>query len=422
MKSNNGKNVNLKPVDPFLKKFEGRYEKLGAGGIKKASFKESIEGQLLFEKKKKVKQVRENPITERKKNQKMFSIMMNHYNIALMEDYKRIPSKKINNINNTNNLIKDYQFKPSNNPNDDSDIDDNDYNINNDNDYNINNYNNNNDMNIYNNNYNNNLNINNNINYNNNIRHSPILKNKKNIPNTNNIDNNYSNKNINNNYPNKNGNNLSPKLNHNNSYPTYDSINSNYDSNNNNYINYNNDYEMKKPNIIENERFYKPYSLKQYKNIMEDYKSDKFGGLGKNMDKAWKEREKKINKVKKFENSVVKNFNKKIKDFNYKRVESPQKMQLMKIGEQIMNSKRYAAQKYGKRVKLNKVRDKIKNDKLESYKMKKMKDQEKYLKSREFERRQKDEDMVNIYDNVIQQKKDNYNYMEKLMQIKSSLI
>lgn len=392
MKSKNEKNFNLKPIDPFLKKFEGRYEKLGVGGIKNASFKESIEGQLLF---KKEKEVKENPLNIRKKNQKMFSRMMNQYNIATIEDYKRIPQKKINNLNKAkaNNLIEDYQFKSPNNQNDnyDNDNDNNNYNLDN-------------DINSYNNNYNN---INN-INYDNNIINSPILRNKKNISNINNF---------NNNYPKKNDNNFFPKLNHNNSYPTYDSTNSNYDYNNNNYIN---EYEMKKPKIIENERFYKPYSLKEYKNIMEDYKSDKFGGLGKNMDKAWKEREKKFNKVKKFENSVNKDFNKKVNDFNYKRVESPQKMHLMKLGQQIMNSKRYIAQKYGKRVMLNKVRDKIRNDKLELYKIKKIKDQEKYLRSREFERKQKDEDMVNIYDKVINEKKDNY--MDKLMQIKASLI
>ena len=392
MKSNNNKNFNLKPIDPFLKKFEGRYEKLGVGGIKSASFKESIEGQLLI---KKEKQMKDNPLSTRKKNQKMFSKMMNQYNLATMEDYKRIPSNKISNVNNADNLNKDYQFQFSNNQNDNND---------NDND----------NINTYNNNYNKNYIIKNNINDNYNIRNSHNLRNKKNIPKINNF---------NNNYPLKSDNYLSPKLNHNNSYPIYDSTNSNYDlNNNNNYVYNKNDYEMKKINIIENERFYKPYSLKQYRNIMEDYKNDKFGGLGKNMDKAWKEREKKYNKIKKFENSVEKNFNKKIKEFNYKRIQSPQKMQLMKLGNQIINSKRYAAQKYGKGVMLNKVRDKIKNDKLELTKMKKMKEQEKYLKNRQFERKQKDEDIVNIYDNVIQQKKDNYNYIEKLMQIKSSLI
>jgi hypothetical protein len=95
-------------------------------------------------------------------------------------------------------------------------------------------------------------------------------------------------------------------------------------------------------------------------------------------------------------------------------------MELIKIGKQIMNSKRYIAQKYGKGVKLNKVRDKKKKEVIEMNYMNKIKGHEEYLKRREFERKQKDEDIINIYDNVVHDKKDNYK--NKLLELKSSLI
>ena len=360
--------LKLNKADPFLKRFEGRYEKIGAGGIKNVSLKESIENLILFKKKKDKK---ENPIIQHKNNQKMFSRMMNQYNILSTDDYKRISQSK----NNFDNLIEDYQI--------------------------INDYQKNNKI------INNNINpINNNIN---NIK-------SYNLNNNNNIlrykNNEFQNKN---NELNKNNN--FPQLNHNNSYPSYEVINkkSIYDND------IDNDYEINEPKgILENERFYKPYSLKEYKKNMEDFKSNRFGGLGKNMNKEWKQREKIYNKVKKFENSVVKNFNEKVNQFNYKRLQSPQKMELIKIGNQIMNSKRFQAQKYGKGVMLKKVRDKIKQDKIELNNIKLYQEQEKYLKHRELERKQKDKDILNVYDNIINERKDNY--MNKLIDLKNSLI
>lgn len=374
MKLNENRNIIIKQTDPFLKRFEGRYEKIGAGGIKEVTLKNSVEGQFLFKNKKDIK---ENPIiNDKKNNKKLFSRMMNQYNILSMKDYQSIPKNNIN-----SNLTENTKYQPSNNKDKKNDY-------NNESNYKFNR----NNINI----------INNNIN-----------KISKSINNSNNHILNY---NHNNDLEENNANKISPKLNHNNSYPTYESIN----SNNNYSYNPSNKFEPKQPDVIENERFYKPYSLKEYKNIMENYKNNKFGGLGKNMNKEWKEREKIINKVKKFENSVLKNFNIKVKDFNYKRVESPQKMELIKIGKQIMNSKRFIAQKYGKNVVLNKVRNKRKNDKVDFEKIKELEKEQKYLKLREYERKQRDEDIFNIYDKVIQEKKDNY--MDKLMKLKSSLI
>ena len=384
MKVNGNRKLPIKQADSFLKRFEGRYEKLGSGGIKEVTLKNSIEGQLLFKNMNENKD-NPNPLNERKKNQQMFSRMMNQYNILTMEDYKRIPKKKVN-----FNIIEDNKYQSSNNivnnNANNNNIDNNNFDINDNEINNINNEINNNSKNILKNPNNKKI-----LNYNNNyINHEKNIE--KNITPT-----------------------ISPKLNHNNSFPTYESTN----SNNNYSYNYSDDFEQK-PNVIEHERFYKPYSLKQYKNIMENYRQDKFGGLGKNMNKDWKERERKINKVKKFENSIVKNFNKKVNDFNYKRVESPQKMELIKIGKQIMNSKRFIAQKYGKGVMLNKVRRQRKNDKIEMDKIRQFEEQEKYLRHREYERKQKDEDMIKIYDNVINEKRNNY--IDKLNQLKSSLI
>ena len=241
-----------KNVDSFLKKFEGRYERMGAGGIKDVSLKENI--ITSFGLSDKNKNQKENPINERKKNQKMHSRMMNEYNIMANEEYKRYGLSKRN--NNNINLVD-------------------------------NNYNNNNDFQPSDN-YEINKNIKNDI-----------------IKNNNNIKNSGSNINLNLNYnKNYNDSNFVPSINQNNSYPPYELIDNDY-----NY----DDYGINNPSssLLDNDRFYRPYSLKEYKEIMQKFKNDRFGGLGKNMNKAWKEREKKFNKVKKFENSVVKNFNQK---------------------------------------------------------------------------------------------------------------
>ena len=167
-------------------------------------------------------------------------------------------------------------------------------------------------------------------------------------------------------------------------------------------------------NIESNERFYRPYSLKDYKNMMENYKKEKFGGLGINMNNAWKKRQKLYNKVKNFENSVYQNFNKKINDNSYRRIESPEKSELIKINQQIINSKRFLAQKYGKGLMLNKVREKIKKEKEEMNLFFRYKNQKEYMLKKNRK------NIINIYDNVINNNKKNYKL--KLLELKSSLI
>ena len=415
----------LNQIDPFLKKFEGRYEKMGAGGIKEVVLKESVPLPQFVKK----SENKKNPFVERKKDEKMYSRMMNQYNILTTGDYKRIA---YNNEINNNNLIENHRGEIRNNYNNYDDFNNytKDYTNNYTNNYNDYKINNNNNINNRKNNNNSNSNSNSNSNItNNNIINTSKNKNKNEIQNkgkpsnkNNLIYNNNNNKSRNNNnesninnlngFINNNNKNYAPvQLNHSNSYPPYQLIDNDIT---NNYS------ELNKENPLKNERFYKPYSLKEYKNIMENYKNDRFGGLGKNMNKDWKEREKMMKKVKKFENSVVKNFNEKINSNNYKRIQSPQKMQLMKIGNQIINSKRYIAQKYGKGVKLNKVRDKKKNDILEMNYMNKIKGLEEYMKRREYERRIKDEDIIHMYDNVVHDKRDYY--QNKLLALKSSLI
>ncbi len=166
--------------------------------------------------------------------------------------------------------------------------------------------------------------------------------------------------------------------------------------------------------IPDNERFYKPYSLKDYNHMMERFKKNKFGGLGINKDKAWNQRQKMFNKIKKFESSVNEKLNKKINNYNFRRIESPQKVEMMRIKQQIANSKRYIAQKYGKGVMLNKIREKKRKEKEEIELYKRLKYQNDYIKNRNRK------NIINIYDNVVNQRKEDYKI--RLLQLKSSLI
>ena len=186
-------------------------------------------------------------------------------------------------------------------------------------------------------------------------------------------------------------------------------------SNNNRYnsIFNNNDNQIKKNNVI-NERFYKPYSLKDYKIMVENYKKDRFGGLGINMDKDWKKRQQVYNKVKSFENSVFKIFNKKMNEYNIRKIENPQKVELMRIKQQIMNSKRFLAQKYGKGVMLNKIREKKRKER-EEFKMILRYKNERHLMNNRLKN-----NVLNDYDNVINNNKEKYKM--KLLGLKSSLI
>jgi hypothetical protein len=144
---------------------------------------------------------------------------------------------------------------------------------------------------------------------------------------------------------------------------------------------------------------------------MDNYKKDKFGGLGINMNNDWIKRQRLYNKVKNFENSVFKNFNKKINEFNIRKIESPQKAEMMRIKQQIVNSKRFMAQKYGKGIVLNKIREKRRKEE-EEYKF--------FLRYKDYMKNRSKKNIAKVYDNVINNKKENY--QEKLLQLKSSLI
>ena len=144
---------------------------------------------------------------------------------------------------------------------------------------------------------------------------------------------------------------------------------------------------------------------------MNNYKKDKFGGLGINMNNDWIKRQKLYNKVKNFENSVFKNFNKRINEYNTRRIESPQKAELMRIKQNIFKSKRFMAQKYGKGVVLNKIREKKRKEE-DEYKF--------FLRYKEYMKYRNKKNIAKVYDNVINNKKENYQI--KLLQLKSSLI
>ena len=184
--------------------------------------------------------------------------------------------------------------------------------------------------------------------------------------------------------------------------------NSMFDSNNNK------EKEEINKNMPLNERFYKPYSLKDYKNMMNNYQKERFGGLGINMNKDWIKRQKMYNKVKSFENNVFQNFNKKLSEFNIRRIENPQMVELKRIKQQILNSKRFMAQKYGKGVMLNKIREKKRKEEEEfKYFLK-------YQNHKNIMNNRRKINIINIYDNVINNKKENYK--KKLLELKSSLI
>ena len=163
------------------------------------------------------------------------------------------------------------------------------------------------------------------------------------------------------------------------------------------------------------ERFYKPYSLKEYKSMMDNYKKDKFGGLGINMNQDWTKRQKIYNKVKNFENSLAQNFNKRMNELNARKKESPQKAELMRKKMNIINSKRFMAQKYGKGVMLNKIREQ-KRKEIEEFKF--------FLKLKEYK-----ENVINKHKKNILNKNDTSinndikeDFKMKLLKLKSALI
>ena len=328
--------MNLDIEDPFLKKFEGRVEKIGEGGI----FNCRLRSYVVADNKQYFK---DNLINSNKQQKSIISKMRNRYNSLTLDEYNKIPminikANKYESEKNINENIKNDNISEENKITIDSINDKNSYSKNN-----ISNYEN--------------------------------MKEKINFRNM---------------------------KSHNNSFPKIFQRNSII-----NDINTNKSITKK---ITENERFYKPYSLKDYKNMMNDYKQEKFGGLGINMNKEWKERQKMYNRVKLFENSVYHNLNKKIKENSFRKIEEPQIAQMNKIRKQIMNSKRFLAQKYGKGVMLNKIREKKRKEKEEINMILRYNDiKNKNIKNNKI-----------VFNNVINIKKEDYN--TKLLELKSSLI
>jgi len=328
--------MNLDIEDPFLKKFEGRVEKIGEGGI----FNCRLRSYVVADNKQYFK---DNLINSNKQQKSIISKMRNRYNSLTLDEYNKIPM-----INIKANKYESEKIINENLKND---------NISEENRITIDSIN---DKNSY---------------SKNNISNYENMKEKINFRNM---------------------------KSHNNSFPKIFQRNSII-----NDINTNKSITKK---ITENERFYKPYSLKDYKNMMNDYKQEKFGGLGINMNKEWKERQKMYNRVKLFENSVYHNLNKKIKENSFRKIEEPQIAQMNKIRKQIMNSKRFLAQKYGKGVMLNKIREKKRKEKEEINMILRYNDiKNKNIKNNKI-----------VFNNVINIKKEDYN--TKLLELKSSLI
>ena len=328
--------MSLNNIDPFLKKFEGRCERIGEGGIFHVPLKNFViaDNKQFYQ---------ENLINSNKSQKSIISKMRNRYNSIALDEYNKIPM-----INNKTNKYENEKNTHENTKNDD------------------------------------------NSEQNNDIIHNIIENNQKNKINNSNHGNM------------KEETNLRNKKSHNNSFPKITQRNSII-----NDININKSITKKIP---ENERFYKPYSLKDYKNMMNDYRREKFGGLGINMNKEWKERQKMYNRVKLFENSVYHNLNKKIKENNFRKIDEPQLAQMNKIRQQIMNSKRFLAQKYGKGVMLNKLREKKRKEKEEINRILRYNDiKNKNIKNNKI-----------VFNNVINIKKEDYN--TKLLELKSSLI
>ena len=329
--------MSLNIEDPFLKKFEGRCEKIGEGGI----FNIHLRSYVVADNKQYYK---DNLINSDKQQNNIIYKMKNRYNSLTLDEYNKIPminikANKYESEKNINEKLKYDNISEENKVTIDS--------INDKNPYSKNNY----------------------SNYEN-------MKEKTNFRNM---------------------------KSHNNSFPKIFQHNSII-----NNINTNKSVTKK---ITENERFYKPYSLKDYKNIMNDYRQEKFGGLGINMNKEWKERQIMYNRVKLFENSVYHNLNKKIKENNFRKIEEPQIVQRNKIRQQIMKSKRFLAQKYGKGVMLNKLREKKRKEKEEIKRI---------LRYNDIKNKNIKINFKNVFDNAINIKKEDYN--TKILELKSSLI
>ena len=297
--------MNLDIEDPFLKKFEGRVEKIGEGGI----FNCRLRSYVVADNKQYFK---DNLINSNKQQKSIISKMRNRYNSLTLDEYNKIPminikANKYESEKNINENLKNDNISEENKITIDSINDKNSYSKNN-----ISNYEN--------------------------------MKEKINFRNM---------------------------KSHNNSFP----------------------------------------KIFQRNSIINDINTNK--SITKkiiNMNKEWKERQKMYNRVKLFENSVYHNLNKKIKENSFRKIEEPQIAQMNKIRKQIMNSKRFLAQKYGKGVMLNKIREKKRKEKEEINMILRYNDiKNKNIKNNKI-----------VFNNVINIKKEDYN--TKLLELKSSLI
>ena len=178
----------------------------------------------------------------------------------------------------------------------------------------------------------------------------------------------------------------------------------------------NNKNKKKKKNILieDDDSFenigYQPYSIKDYNKIMEDFKKNKFNGLGyNNKNKEYKNREIKLLKRNNYSNNIEKN---QIRIEQKIRLKSPKEIEKEKLEEKNLNSRRYKANQYGQKIVFN-VLNEINQRKRENY--------EKMLLEKSKEEKIKKSNFYNKYYNKLIDNNKN-EYMNNLSKLKESLI
>ena len=160
---------------------------------------------------------------------------------------------------------------------------------------------------------------------------------------------------------------------------------------------------------IENVGF-KPYSIRDYKKIMDDFKKNKFNGLGyNNKNNEYKNREIKLLKRNNYSNNIEKN---KLGINNKFRLKSPKEMEKEQLEENNLNSIRFKTNQYGQRIAFN-VLNEINQRKRENY--------EKMLLEKSNEGKIKKSHFYNKYYNKLIDN-DKNEYMNNLSKLKESLI
>ena len=173
--------------------------------------------------------------------------------------------------------------------------------------------------------------------------------------------------------------------------------------------------KKKKKNIsIEEDDYFenvgfKPYSLRNYNKIMDNFKKNKFNVLGyNNKNKEYKNREIKLLKRNNYSNNIEKNKLGINKKFNLK---SPKEMEKEKLEENNLNSIRFKTNQYGQRIVFN-VLNEINQKKRENY--------EKMLLEKSNEVKIKKSNFYNKYYNKLIDNNKN-EYMNNLSKLKESL-